>query len=343
MENKVKETTRVALFGLDSPGLEIIHILSGQEDYELVAAIDADCNSGNLSITEATGIVGFEETPVHQSFDEIDESMHPEAIFHTCGSSITDTIEDLRLLCGRGLSVVTSCEEMLFPWHRAPEPASEIDALCREHGGRLVSTGTGPGPALNLLPIGLAGLTRNVREIFAEVTVDARDRPGPVLERLGLGMDPAEFREDWANGKLGQYGFHEFVLIVAHAFGWHIPALDHWCEPIIADRPYSLEGKSIAAGQSCGIHQTIRAYTADRYSIRLELKMCLELENDGQKVRIEGDPPIEAALPAGIDTEKAAAASVVGALSRLRQLPPGLKLVTDLPTAADFDYSLLKN
>jgi 4-hydroxy-tetrahydrodipicolinate reductase len=327
------EVLKIVQYGLNPLGCAVLGHLSGNPDFEVVAAIDPGSAGSNPSISEATEIPGYEETPVLPSFSEVPSSSRPDAVFHTVGTGIKETLKQLKPLCENGATVVTSCDEMLFPWHREPELASEIDAICRREDVRVLGGGTGPGAAFNHLPISLAHLTGKLRSVSVESVSNATNRCRPVQDRIGLGLNPESFREGWANGELGITGFHESLLIVAHSVGWKIPALDHWCEPIIADRNYQLPQVAVKSGQVCGLYHMIRAPLPTGESIQFELRLFLEAEDPCDRIFIQGDPPLEASIAGTIQCDAANAWTLIKALPRLRQLTPGVKLVTDLPSA----------
>ena len=334
------EKLKIVQYGLDPLGCAILRNLGGNPDLDVVGAIDPQMAGSHRSISQATQISGFEEAPVFGSFEDLPPSSRPDAIFHTAGNGIKDTLEQLKPVCENGASVVTSCDEMLFPWHRAPELASEIDAICRRKDVRVVGAGTGPGAAFNHLPISLAGLTGNIRSVSVECVSKANDRRPAVQDRIGYGLDPETFREGWANGELGITGFHESLLIVAHAIGWPIPALDQWCEPILAERELKLPEITVKAGQVSGLYQMIRATVPTGESIQFELKLMPETEEPRDKIHIMGDPPVEASLPGTIQGDAANAWTLIKTLPRLRQLTPGVKLMTDLPSAIAFSQDV---
>ena len=330
------DTLKIVQYGLDPLGTEILRNLAGRSGFEVVAAIDSDATEANLSISELTQIPGFEEAPVLGSFEDLPQSSRPDAVFHTAGIGIKDTLEQLKPVCASGATVVTSCEEMLFPWHREPELASEIDAICRSEDVRVAGAGTAPGAAFNHLSIGLARLTGNIRRVAVESVSNATNRRRSLQDRIGLGLDPEAFHEGWANGELGQMGFHESLLIVAHSMGWHIPALDHWCDPIIAEREYELPQVTVKPGQVCGLYHLIRAPMPTGESIQFELRLALEAEDPRDRIQIQGDPPVDALLPGTIQGDAAEAWTLIKTLPRLQQLTAGVKLITDLPSAPAF-------
>src|SRR5205814_122084 len=105
----------------------------------------------------------------------------------------------------------------------------------RESGARVVATGVNPGFVLDVLPVTLTGVCREVRGIYGERVVNAATRRGPLQKKIGSGMPPEEFRALFRAGKAGHAGFRESAALIAHALGWEIGQLEETCDPVFAD------------------------------------------------------------------------------------------------------------
>lgn len=91
-----------------------------------------------------------------------------------------------------GISVVSSCEELLYPPLREPRLAKRLDQLCKQHGARVLGTGVNPGFVMDVLPVCLTGVCRTVRAIRIQRVVNAATRRGPLQKKSGSGLPPAE-------------------------------------------------------------------------------------------------------------------------------------------------------
>ena len=56
----------------------------------------------------------------------------PDVIFHTAVSKFKDAFAQIEPMARRGISVVSSCEELLFPRLREPKLAAKLDRVCRK-------------------------------------------------------------------------------------------------------------------------------------------------------------------------------------------------------------------
>ena len=236
-----------------------------------------------------------------------------------------------------GVNVVSSCEELLYPWLRAPEQARAIDGLCRASGARVVATGVNPGFVLDVLPVCLAGLSRQVNGVYGERVVDASTRRLPLQKKIGCGMPPDAFRQLFKEGKAGHAGFRESAALVCHCLGWRsgttLAAITETCEPVIAKTDIETRFLKVRAGQTCGLHQKVSAVFEGRQVVDLDLKMYLGAEDPHDLVRVDGDPPVEVLAKGGIAGDHATVAALVNTVARVQRARAGLLLVTDLPVS----------
>jgi hypothetical protein len=119
--------------------------------------------------------------------------------------------------------------------------------------------------------------------------------------------------------------------MIACALGWKLARVDETLEPAIAPRDLDTEYLRIAAGASAGIRQSVRAYRDGELAVSLDLQVYVGAEAPRDHLLIDGDPPVEATIPGGINGERATAALLVNSLPRLLAAPSGLLSVAQLP------------
>lgn len=197
-----------------------------------------------------------------------------------------------------------------------------------------MATGVNPGFVMDLLPICLTGVSRDVQAIRAERVVNASTRRMPLQQKIGSGLDPAEFERLFAEGKMGHAGFQESASLIAHALGSRVDALVETCEPVIAQRNILTAYFRVSRGQTCGLHQRCTASVDGRQRIELDLKMYLEAEDPHDAVHIEGDPPLDLILRGGVAGDTATVAALVNIVPRLLTAAAGLRLITELAVPA---------
>jgi len=329
MSGKIK----VAQFGLGPIGQSSIRLLAERKNFEIVGAVDIQPALSGKLVGDVCGLPGLRSAKVYSTFEEMWKKVKPDVIVHTAGSRAKISFEQCKPMLQKGLAVVSSCEEILFPAHRAPKETVAIDKLCRKSGGRILGTGVNPGFVLDLLPVCLSGVCRSVKSVYGERVVNASTRRQPLQKKIGSGLEPAEFKRLWNEGKAGHAGFQESLLLIAHSFGWKMGKVTETLEPVIADHDIKTQYFSVREGLTSGLHQVVKAESKEGNSIHLDLKMYLDARDPHDLVRLESDPPVEAVLNGGVAGDSATVAALINAIPRLLKSPAGVRLMTDIPLA----------
>ena len=69
---------------------------------------------------------------------------------HATGSSLLNIKGQIISLLKKGINVVSTCEELSYPWDKEPEISAELDAIAKENNVTVLATGQSlarqPGP-----------------------------------------------------------------------------------------------------------------------------------------------------------------------------------------------------
>ncbi len=321
---------KVAQFGLGPIGLASLQLAASNPWMEIVGAIDNDPAKAGRSLAEFTGLGSLDGLTVSPTLEEVFRDTQPDVILHTATSRARATLEQMRPALEFGVSVASTCEELIFPKLKVPELFEEYHALCRHTGARMVATGVNPGFVMDLLPICLTGVCRSVDHIKVERIVDATTRRQPLQAKIGSGQSPAEFRTKLHAGKAGHAGLRESLALVAHAMGWTLDAIDERSEPVVARHEIQTEFFTVAIGQVCGIHQRVSGSVAGVEKISLEIQMYLEAPAPHDTIVISGRPNLNMTIAGGVAGDDATVASLINVVPRLLAAPAGLRLLTEL-------------
>jgi 4-hydroxy-tetrahydrodipicolinate reductase len=327
----LKMKIKIAQLGLGPIGMETLKLAATKEWAEVVGGVDIDPAKTGKDLGLLTGLRALRNHLVWGSLEELLAHAQPQVIFHTSVSRFKDAFDQIEPMARRGISVVSSCEELLFPALREPELAAKLDRICRKAGARVVGTGVNPGFVMDLLPICLTGVSRNVRAIHVQRVVDASTRRAPLQKKIGSGLPPAEFRRLFKQGKAGHAGLKESLALIAHCLGWPVKNILETGDAVVADHDIRTQHLAVKKGQTCGLHQHATAMVDGRVCLTLDLRMYLDAPDPHDAVRIEGDPPLDVVINGGVAGDQATVAALVNTAPRLLNAPPGLLLVTDLP------------
>lgn len=327
----LKMKIRIAQFGLGPIGLETLKLAALKPWAEVIGGIDVDPALIGKDPGALTRMKALRGRQVWESLDELLARGQPDIIFHTAVSKFEDAFAQIEPMVRRGISVVSSCEELLFPRLREPRLAAKLDRICREYGARVIGTGVNPGFVMDLLPVCLTGVSRKIRAVHVQRVVNASTRREPLQRKIGSGLAPGEFRDLFEQGLAGHAGLRESLALIAHCLGWPVKNIVETGDAVVADHDIRTRHLTVGKGLTCGLHQHAAATLNGRVCLTLDLRMYLDAPNPHDAIQIEGDPPLDVVINGGVAGDQATVAALVNTAPRLLDAPPGLLLVTDLP------------
>lgn len=333
---------RVVQYGLGPIGLASVAVLLDKQAtglLHLVGAIDIDPDKAGRDVadllgrTEATGVI------VSADAAQVLAETKPDVVVHTT-SSFLDRMYDQLVLCAEaGAHVVSSTEELAYPYERNPEISAELDRVAQANGVVLLGTGVNPGYAMDVLALTATGACIDVRSIRVERIVDAGKRREPLQRKVGAGIHVDEFEERKLTGTFGHIGLRESLLLVADGLGWTFDRIEETLDPAIAMETVQTPYLEVKVGDAAGIHHKIVGYRDDEPLLTLDLKMYVGAHNPQDAVYVEGAPPIDLVVQGGIFGDTATVAALVNAIPQALHGPPGLRTVKDLPVPRAFATS----
>lgn len=326
---------KVIQFGLGPIGIESLKLAADQSWLEVTGGVDIDPAKVGRSLAELTGVAALGAAKVHPSLETLIAAVgQPDVVLHTAGSSAAVSLAQMKPALERGISVASTCEELIFPALKTPAIAAEYDALCRHTGARIAATGVNPGFVMDVLPICLTGVSREVTSIYVERVVNASTRRQPLQAKIGSGQNPDDFRAKFAAGKAGHAGFQQSVALLAHAMGWRLDEVRETCEPVVATSRVVTRFFDVAPGQSVGIHQKCVGLSGGETKIKLDLQMYLDAPLPHDAIVIKGRPDLNLVLNGGVAGDDATVAALINIVPRLLAAAPGLRLMTELAVPA---------
>ena len=321
---------RIAQFGLGPIGIETLKLAASKPWAEIVGGIDIDPEKIGKPLAEITGDASIRHAKVYRSLDDLVAKVQPDVIFHTAVSKVSAAFPQIEPIVRRGISVVSSCEELLFPQLREPELAVRLDKACKDGNARVLGTGVNPGFVMDVLPVCLTGVCRDVKAVHVQRVVNAVTRRGPLQKKIGSGLAPAEFERLFNEGKAGHAGLKESAALIAHCLGWKLGSLVETGKAMVASHDIRTRYVEVKKGQCCGIHQTAIGKVNGEVRISLDIKMYLDAPNPHDACQIDGEPSMNMVINGGVAGDGATVASLVNAAPRILKAPPGLLLMTDI-------------
>ncbi|MCC7070138.1 MAG: dihydrodipicolinate reductase [Deltaproteobacteria bacterium] len=318
-------------FQLSHPPIEVVIVGAGpigagaaaavarRPGLTLVAVVDTDPQKVG---TELAGMTVRRELPPPSDEARV-------AVLTT--SSSLARLEPLVLEClARGMAVVSTCEELAWPWSN-PAVARRIDDAARNAGRGVLGTGVNPGFVMDALPLSLTAPCLRVDAVRVERVQDASTRRRPFQDKIGVGQDPAAVGEALAARRIGHVGLAESAAMVSARLGVATEAFVEERRVVVAEHVVERAGRRVEVGQALGVEQIGRATRGDHVVVELLFRATFGAERSWDRVLIEGEPRLDVRIEGGIPGDVATCAIVANAVPVVARAPGGLHTMADLP------------
>jgi 4-hydroxy-tetrahydrodipicolinate reductase len=315
----------VAVVGLGEIGRAIARGVLARPELRLVGAADPAAGVAGRALDELLGCAAGGLTAAADPGPALAEARGGVALVATA-SSFERVLPLVERAVRAGCSVVSTCEELAWPWLNHESRAGALDELCRAHDVAVVGTGVNPGFALDRLPAFLAQVTGAVRHVRGLRVVDLSRRRDALRRKAGVGLSEAAFQAADERGEVGHVGLAESAAMAAAGCGLEVDEVEEELAPLLAEE----DGHGVWRGQVAGVQQVARAFSGGREVVRLELQLVLGADDPRDEVELDADPPLRAVVPGGIPGEAATAHAAVHAALAITALQ-GLVSVLDLP------------
>ena len=326
---------RIVQVGLGPLGRKVVQFAIERKGLKVVAAVDSDPAKAGRDLGELCGLKPL-GVRVRDNLQSALKSRKADV-------ALVTTVSDLRTIEGQiaeiaraGLHIVSTCEEMAFPWDKEPRLAARIDRICRKRGVACVGTGVNPGFLMDYLPSVLTSVCQEVKRVRVTRIQDASVRRIPFQQKIGAGLTPAEFRKKAREGTLRHVGLVESMQMIARAVNWRLDRTAESLRPIVAERRIHSGYTVIEAGMARGVEQIGRAFVGNREVIRLTFRAAVGEKGARDTIEIDGIPALRSTIPGGVNGDVATCAITLNAVRAITKASPGLKTMLDLPAPTFF-------
>lgn len=314
---------RVILYGLGAIGIGTGKLVLKRENLKLVGAVDIDESKAGKNLYRLIGIKGISGIIVKQTLEEvISEIGEADVVLHTAGSYLQSIYPQLEEIVSAGINVISSSEELLYPYLRNVRLAEKLDNLAKSKGVTMLGTGVNPGFVMDALAIVLSGVCQKVDRIEAERVVDVSTRRESLQKKVGAGLTVGQFEQKVTEGTFGHVGLSESLALVAASMGWQLDTIEETISPVIARE--DMTDMCIEKGQVTGIKQIASGVKDSRELIRLDLEISAKAENPHDSIAIYGVPDMKLNILGGTSGDLATVAALVNAIPQVVNTQPGL-------------------
>jgi 2,4-diaminopentanoate dehydrogenase len=287
-------------------GTHSLRTIVGRNDMELVGVLVFSPDKVGKDAGELIGgdAVGVRAT---DSFEEI-VALDADAVsFNALGETL-DARMSLKQICRlleSGKNVCsTAVSAHMYPQIIESFPLKErLEAACEKGGVSFHGSGINPGYMMDVWPISLGRLCRQINTIYMTEMVDmARYTSDQIANVLGFGKKPEEMSFELPRELVRENPYFASLQMLADATGLDIDDATFSWEGFASDERIVTPVCIVEPGTVGAIRVTLRAYTNGALRVQNQLLWVLGKDaappdwpyGDGSwSVRIDGDPCIE--------------------------------------------------
>lgn len=326
----MSEKIRVILYGLGPIGSAVTKLVLKRPNLEIVGAVDIDpAKFGNdlgqvVNTGKPLGII------VESQLSKVLVKTPADVVLHTTNSYFDLFKPQILEILNTGLDIVSTSEELSFPWLAHAEDALEIDTAAKNAGKTVLATGVNPGFLMDSLPLTLTAICQQVDHIEIRRAQNATSRRGPFQAKIGSGLTVEEFCRKMEAGRMGHVGLVESVGMIFHTLGKELARFETNVEPVIADAFIKTPFFEVEPGRVRGLKQVAYGYSPEGEFVSLIFIAALDNPEDQDTITITGKPNLVVTLK-GTNGDIATSAIAVNSIRRVREAVPGLVTMRDLP------------
>ena len=322
---------RVLHVGLGPIGAAVARQVATRSRFTPVGAVDIDPAKSGRDLGEIVGLDRRLRVPVSGDLRAVIKATRPDVAVLCTSSSLKKVWPHLDAVLALKLPVVSTTEELAYPWWNQRALSKKIDAAARKAKVAVVGTGVNPGFTMDALPITLTGVCEDVRAIAVNRIQDARSRRLPFQQKIGCNLTAAEFQARVDAGTVRHVGLTESIAMIAAAMGWKLDRVTDEITPVMSKDGISSPLLTVAPKRVCGLIQDGIGYVGGRPIITLHMEAYLGAPESYDSVEVDGTPKLSMKIAGGVHGDVATASITVNSIPRVLAATPGLHTMRTLP------------
>jgi hypothetical protein len=321
----------VLQIGFGPLGIQIAKYITQKSTVKTLAGVDVNANLRGKPLSEldhnlSNDVLIFASVKEAVNYLKI----KPDIAIITTVSSLEKLIPQIEEVAAFGIPVISTCEELSYPWILQPELSKKLDTICKKHNITCLGTGVNPGFLMDYLPAVFTSISKEIEQITVERVQDATPRRVPFQRKIGAGLTLNEFKKKEATGTLRHVGLQESVYLLANSMGLELDEVTESLHPVIAETAVASQAINVDKGDARGVEQIAHGYKNGVCKIKMHFKAAIGESRSFDKVTIKGVPNFTSEIDGGINGDIATCATTINCIHSVLKAPAGLQTMATI-------------